>query len=145
MVRVLFLCLLITTCRAYSQGDVNVVFNKPAGHFTESMPLGNGQLGAMVFGNPNRERVVLNEKSLWSGGIQDPNRPDAYKNLPEIQRLLKEEKNKEAQELLQQTFTCAGEGSGNGAGKNVKFGCYQVLGDLFIEWKDTTTAASAYN
>ena len=48
---------------------MNVVFNKPAGHFTESMPLGNGQLGAMVFGNPNRERIVLNEKSLWSGGI----------------------------------------------------------------------------
>ena len=144
MIRVLFLCLLITS-RLYSQDDVNVVFNKPAIHFTESMPLGNGQLGAMVFGNPNRERIVLNEKSLWSGGIQDPNRHDASKNLPEIQRLLKLEKNKEAQELLQQTFTCAGAGSGNGSGKNVKFGCYQVLGDLFIDWKDTSTNASAYS
>jgi len=144
MLRVLFLCLLISV-KSYSQADVTVVFEKPAGHFTESMPLGNGQLGAMVFGNPNRERIVLNEKSLWSGGLQDPNRPDAYKNLADIQRLLKEERNQEAQDLLQKTFTCAGPGSGSGSGKNVKFGCYQVLGNLFIDWKDTASPASGYS
>ena len=137
--------ILLSCSRLFAQADVEVVFNKPAHHFTESMPLGNGQLGAMVFGNPNRERIVLNEKTMWSGGVEDPNRPDAYKNLPEIQRLLKEEKNREAQELLQQTFTCAGPGSGNGSGKNVKFGCYQVLADLFIDWADTSAAIEAYS
>lgn len=144
MIRVLFLFALISTASANAQSDVTIRFNKPAGHFTESMPLGNGQLGAMVFGGTTRERIVLNEKSMWSGGVQDPNRPDAYKSLPDIQRLLQEGKNKEAQELLQEKFTCAGPGSGSGSGKSVKFGCYQLLGDLFIDWTDSTTKSQEY-
>ncbi len=106
-------------------------------HFTESLPLGNGRLGAMVFGNPNRDRIVLNEISMWSGGVENPNKPDAHLYLKQIQQLLQEEKNREAQELLQKHFISAGEGSGMGNGAKVKYGCYQVFGDLNIDWKDT--------
>ena len=127
-----------------AQPDVEVKFDAPAAYFTQSIPLGNGRLGAMVFGNPNHERIVLNEKSMWSGGVQDPDRPDAYKYLPEIQKLLQQGHNKQAQELLQQHFVCAGKGSGFGSGANVKFGCYQILSDAFISWKDTASPVSDY-
>ena len=138
--------LLLTGLRYLSlaQSDAELVFDLPARHFTESLPLGNGRLGAMVFGRVNQERIVLNEISMWSGGIQNPNRPDAYKYLPEIQRLLKEGKNIEAQTILQDHFVSAGKGSGFGQGKDVKFGCYQTLGDLTLEWQDTLQAAREY-
>src|ERR1051325_5122759 len=103
-------------------------YEKPATHFTQSLPLGNGLLGAMVFGDPLNERIVLNEISLWSGSPQDADRPDAYQSLPEIQKLLKQGDNAEAQKLVLAHFTCRGPGSGQGSGANVPYGCYQVLG-----------------
>ena len=138
------LSLLFVYSQVFAQADVQLRFGAPATHFTQSLPLGNGRLGAMVFGGTNEERIVLNEISMWSGGVEDPNRHDAHEHLPQIQKLLQEEKNKEAQELLQKYFTSAGKGSGNGSGSNVKFGCYQTLGDLFIRWKDTLTAVTDY-
>lgn len=139
IIGVLFACI-----SASAQPDMEVKFDAPAAYFTQSIPLGNGRLGAMVFGNSNKERIVLNEKSMWSGGVEDPNRPDAYKYLPKIQKLLQQGQNKEAQELLQQHFVCAGKGSGNGAGAHVKFGCYQILSDAFISWHDTASVVSDY-
>jgi alpha-L-fucosidase 2 len=128
----------------YAQSDVQIKFDAPASHFTQSLPLGNGRLGAMVFGDTNKERIVLNEISMWSGGVEDPNRHDAHQYLPAIQQLLKEEKNKEAQELLQKHFTSAGNGSGHGNGAKGKFGCYQILSDLFINWHDTNSVVTDY-
>ena len=128
-----------------AQSNVQIKFDAPATHFTQSLPLGNGRLGAMVFGGFNKERIVLNENSMWSGGVEDPNRHDAHQYLPTIQQLLKEGKNKEAQELLQKHFTSAGKGSGYGNGAKVKFGCYQILADLFINWHDTNTIVTDYN
>lgn len=109
-------------------------FDKPATHFTESCAIGNGRLGAMLFGGLESERIVLNESTMWSGSPQDADRPDAYKALPEIRRLLKEGKNAEAQELLQREFVSKGAGSGHGNGKDVPFGCYQVLANLSLDF-----------
>jgi alpha-L-fucosidase 2 len=131
--------------RSFSQADVELRFTRPAARFTESSPLGNGRLGAMVFGNPDRERIVLNEISLWSGGLQDANRPDAYQYLRPIRQLLLQGKNAEAQTILQQHFICAGKGSGNGSGGHDKYGCYQTLGDCWIQWKDTTAGFRDYS
>jgi alpha-L-fucosidase 2 len=127
-----------------AQTDQEIKFDRPATHFTQSIPLGNGHLGAMVYGNPVKERIVINENSMWSGGIENPNREDASQHLPEIQRLLKEGKNKEAQQLLQKYFVSAGQGSAYGNGANAKFGCYQIFGDLLINWKDTQGTVSEY-
>jgi len=110
-------------------------YETPAEHFTQSLPLGNGRLGMMVFGGLEKDRIVLNEESLWSGSPSDDNRPDAYKQLPEIRRLLQEGKNDEAEHLVNQTFTCQGQGSGHGRGANVPFGCYQVLGNLYLQFE----------
>ncbi len=106
----------------------------PATHFTSALPLGNGTMGALVFGGVDRERVVLNEIGLWSGSLEDPNRHDSHEYLPEIRRLLLEGQNLEAEKLLSEHFTCAGAGSGQGNGANVPYGCYQTLGDLWLEF-----------
>ena len=140
----LILFTLLISSSLFAQSDLQVKFDSPASQFTQSIPLGNGRVGAMVFGGINKERIVLNEKSMWSGGVQDANRHDAYKYLPEIQKLLQEEKNKEAQDLLQKYFVCAAKGSGNGSGAHVKYGCYQILSDLLINWRDTSSVVTHY-
>src|SRR5271170_2649018 len=104
-------------------------FDKPATQFTESSPMGNGRLGAMLFGGVDEERIVLNESSVWSGSPQDADRPDAYKVLPEIQQLLLEGKNPEAETLVNANFTCKGPGS-----SDPQYGCYQVLGNLHLSF-----------
>ena len=101
----------------------------------EALPIGNGRLGAMIFGGVGHDRIALNEETVWSGSRADNDRPDAAGNLPEIRRLLLAGKNVEAEELVNQTFTCQGAGSGRGRGSRVPFGCYQALGDLHIVWK----------
>lgn len=124
--------------------DVEIYFKEPARHFSESLPLGNGRLGAMVFGDTQKERIALNEISLWSGGPQDADLEDAYKYLKPIQDLLLEGKNKEAQSLLMKHFVAKGRGSGFGAGAKDKYGCYQTMGDLFIEWNQPVQTISDY-
>lgn len=131
--------LLLCTQKTTAQADVSLLFKEPARDFHFSNPLGNGRLGAMVFGGTTRERIVLNEISMWSGGVQDADDENAVNYLPNIRQLLLEGKNAEAQQLMQQHFICKGPGSGSGNGANVKFGCYQTLGDLNIRW-DTIAA-----
>ncbi|MCU0960451.1 MAG: glycoside hydrolase family 95 protein, partial [Pirellulaceae bacterium] len=105
-------------------------FDRPARAFHESLPLGNGRIGAMVFGGVHEERIVLNESSVWSGSREDADRPDAHLALPEIRRLLLEGKHVEAEHLVNANFTCQGPGSGHANGADLPFGCYQTLGDL---------------
>ncbi len=119
-------------------------YSDPATHFTQSLPLGNGRLGAMVFGGTIEDRIVLNENSLWSGTPEDANRPDAAKALPEIRRLLLAGKNAEAQQLVMEHFTCSGKGSGHGSGANVPFGCSQVLGNLRLRFAESAGAVHEY-
>ena len=112
-------------------------FDAPATHFTASTPLGNGRLGAMVFGGVAEERIALNETGLWSGSPQDADRPDAFQSLPEIRRLLLEGKNTEAEALVNKNFTCAGPGSARGRGATAQYGSYQTLGNLRLKFLPT--------
>ncbi|WP_199756936.1 glycosyl hydrolase family 95 catalytic domain-containing protein [Pedobacter sp. KBW06] len=130
----------------YAQSsDIQLYFKKPAASFQEALPLGNGRLGALIGGNPNKDKITLNEISLWSGGVQDADNENARNYLKPIQDYLLKGQNKEAQELLQKQFVAKGAGSGSGNGQNVPYGCYQTMGDLFISWKDTTAAYSDYH
>lgn len=99
----------------------------------KALPLGNGSLGLMVFGDVNRERIQLNEESMWSGSPDDNNNPEAFASQAKIRQLLFEGKYKEATELTNKTQICQGAGSGNGNGATVPFGCFQTLGDLWID------------
>lgn len=103
----------------------------PAKQFYESSVLGNGRLGAMIFGGVGHERVVLNESSMWSGSPQDADREDAHEVLPKIRALLMSGDNVEAEALMQKNFVCKGPGSG---GK--QYGCYQTFGALEIDSPD---------
>src|ERR1700753_1722995 len=120
--------------------DTTVWMDAPANNFTESSPLGNGRLGAMMFGGVDEERIVLNESSMWSGSPQDADRPEAYKVLPEIQKLLLEGKNPEAEALVNANFTCKGPGSGGG-----QYGCYQVLGNLHFLFSTNANTGAVSN
>ena len=135
---------LIAQLKEVRPGQEHVVrFDQPAKHFTQSSPLGNGRLGAMVFGGIDEERVVLNEAGMWSGSVQDADRPNAAAALPEIRRLLLEGKNVEAEKLVAENFTCAGAGSGRGNGANMPYGSYQVLGDLKLKFNYAPQATGA--
>src|SRR5260370_1204110 len=115
----------------------------PATDFTESSTIGNGRLGAMIFGGIAEERIVLNESGMWSGSPQDADRPRAAAMLPEIRRLLVEGKNAQAEELVDAHFTCAGQGSGHGAGANLPYGSYQNLGNLRLGFAHDPADAEA--
>src|SRR5882724_7964875 len=122
----LLLCSLATLMCAAPADDLLLWFDTPARQFTESLPLGNGRLGAMVFGGIKEERIVLNESSVWSGSRQDADRPDAAQYLPEIRRLLLEGKNEEAEKVAYAHFNCLGQGSGGARGKDLPYGSYQT-------------------
>lgn len=63
--------------------DMTIWHRQPASQWNEATPIGNGRLGAMIFGNTDTERIQLNEDSLWSGAPQDADNPDALKALTE--------------------------------------------------------------
>ena len=114
--------------------DLFFFFEEPANRWEETLPLGNGRLGIMPDGGIEKENIVLNDITLWSGKVADYSNPKAKDALPEIQRLLLEGKNYEAQELVYRTFTCSNNGSNWGNGANANFGCFQTLGNIEIEY-----------
>lgn len=113
--------------------DIKAWFNAPAMRWTQALPVGNGDLGAMVFGGTAHERLALNESSLWSGGPQDADEPKALEYLPKIRRALFEGRYREAEELAQRYLVCRGSGSGYGDGFDDPFGSYQMLGNLWLD------------
>lgn len=99
-------------------------YNNPAKEWTDALPVGNGRLGAMVFGGVEQERIQLNEESLWEGSFQDTNNPKALEALPVVQKLLFEDKNDEATTLAGETML--------GIPHRIK--SYQSLGDIIIDF-----------
>ena len=99
-------------------------YNQPASHWYEALPVGNGRLGAMVFGDFNNERIQLNEESLWAGSSFDRNNPNSKKYLKKIQSLIFEEKIVEAEELASKYML----------GTPTKVRSYQTLGDISIDY-----------
>ena len=74
-------------------------YGQPAARWEEALPLGNGRLGAMVFGRVGQERLQLNEDTLWAGGPYTPDNPEALAALPEVRRLIAEGRYKDAADL----------------------------------------------
>lgn len=115
-------------------------FDKPAASFQSSLPVGNGRLGGMLFGDPASDKIVLNEISMWSGRPDDQNRKDAWKARARIVELLMQGKNAEAETLMNQSFTCDGPGGQEGG----PYGCYQVLGELHLDFANLAPAVTQY-
>ena len=124
------LLLLLTGCsgtEAPRHGALTLWYDRPASRWVETLPLGNGRLGAMPDGGPAAEHIVLNDISLWSGSEQNTDNPEAGEWLPRIRALLLEGRNLEAQRLMYRHFVCRGGGSAGAA-----YGSYQLLGALDI-------------
>jgi len=63
-------------------------YRRPATNWVRALPVGNGRLGAMIFGDIAREKLQLNEDTLWAGGPYDPDNTNALAALPEVRRLI---------------------------------------------------------
>lgn len=100
-------------------GKHKLWYDKPAKVWNEALPIGNGRLGAMVFGDPVNERIQLNEETFWSGGPSRNDNPNALKALPEIRQLIFDGKTHEAEKLVNQNMLTELHGSK-----------YQVVGNL---------------
>lgn len=110
-------------------------YKQAAEKWDEALPLGNGALGAMVFGGVRRERIALNEDTFWMGRPHDYDREDAFGSLPEIRRLLFAGQEAEAAELAGKHFMGAPECQT----------AYQPIGDMELEFGlDDIEAAKGY-
>ena len=87
-----------------SSHDLVLWYRKPAQQWVEALPIGNGRLGAMVFGDPKVEHLQVNEETIWTGKPHDYARKGAYKHLDTIRSLIAEGRQKEAEELAMERF-----------------------------------------
>ena len=79
-------------------------FDKPATHWLEALPIGNSQLGAMIYGGTQTEEIQLNEETFWSGSPHSNNSAESKAHLQEVRRLIFEGKEMEAHKLIDQYF-----------------------------------------
>lgn len=117
-----FLAVLLTVCGTVkAQNQLTLHYNKPAKEWTEALPVGNGRLGAMVFGKTDEELIQLNEASLWSGGPVAKNvNPTAFDYLAPTRKALAEGDYEKAYELTKKM-------------QGVYSESYMPLGDLILK------------
>ncbi|MFZ0597501.1 MAG: glycoside hydrolase N-terminal domain-containing protein, partial [Flavobacterium sp.] len=101
LTKTFFILLITSFCTNISAQSTHVLwYNQPADFFEESLVLGNGKMGATVFGGANSDKIYLNDATLWSGEpVNASMNPEAYKNIPAIREALKNENYKLADEL----------------------------------------------
>ena len=106
-------------------------YRTPAGptNWTEALPIGNGRLGAMVFGGVERERLQLNEDTLWAGGPYDPANTNAPATLPEVRRMIFADQYANAQKLIGEKMM----------GQPMRQMPYETVGDLFLTFPTNGT------
>lgn len=116
-------------------------YDRPATKWVEALPLGNGRLGAMVFGGVPQDRLALNEETLWSGGPYEHVVPGASKYLPEVRRLIFEDKIAEAEAMVMKQFMPTPPGGNTDTDLSGQLQSYLPLGDLLLNFvgHDTPT------
>lgn len=101
---------------APSSSGLSLWYDKPSETWTDALPVGNGRLGAMIYGGVDGERILLNEDTLWSGYPRDWNNPGAKDHLAEVRRLVIEQEDYQAADALcrkmqgpyNQSYLCPG-------------------------------------
>jgi alpha-L-fucosidase 2 len=101
-------------------------YKQPAGEWVEALAVGNGRLGAMVFGGITQERIQLNEDTLWAGGPYDPANPDALEALPQVREMIFAGQYRQASDLIGQKMMA----------KPLAQMPYQCVGDLRLTFPD---------
>ena len=109
-------------------------YGRAAAVWNEALPLGNGRLGAMVFGGVTLERLQLNEDSVWSGGFTNRVNPDARDHIPQIRELLRQGRIQEAEQLALRAFAATGDNERH----------YEPLCDVVLYYADAHPAMSMH-
>lgn len=133
---VLSLLFFISSCNfsGESKKTERIWFKTPASRWDNALPIGNGRLGAMVFGTVDVDNIQLNEESLWTGSDgQCPDKPDAYKYLPEIRKMLFEGEYVKAQSLTEKELMA-----------DECYNMYQTLGNLTINTGHNVIDSGSY-
>jgi alpha-L-fucosidase 2 len=123
---IVFIPLLFAKCdkEDVTVQDYRLWFDEPADEWTEALPVGNGRLGAMIFGNPDNERLQINEESLWAGTQINNNNPEFLEYLPEIRQLIFDGEYRKAYEMANKYLL----------GTPPRVRSYQILGDIFLDY-----------
>ena len=118
------------------QTDLKLWYRQPASEWVEALPVGNGRLGAMVFGGIGQERIQINEETVWDGKKTDRNNPQALNALSTVRQLLFDGQNEAAAKLAAETMM----------GLPCRIDSYQTLGDLNLtfDYIESADEASAY-
>jgi alpha-L-fucosidase 2 len=125
MKSLLWLFALVGLAQAADPGGAHLLwYRQPAGNWVEALPVGNGRLGAMVFGKVRDERIQLNEDTVWAGSRRDRRNPAAGAAVPEIRKLLFAGKVKEAEALAGRSMLSI----------PLRMPPYQTLGDLGLRF-----------
>ncbi len=114
---------------AETTSPLTLFYTNAAVKWTEALPIGNGRLGAMIFGGVEREHLQLNESTLWAGAPYDPNNTNALAALPMAQQLIFEGKFEEANKLVGEKMMAV----------PLREMPYQTVGDLFFDFPTNTT------
>lgn len=123
-----------TAARGPRPSPLTLWYTQPAAVWTEALPVGNGRLGAMVFGGTAHERLQLNEDSLWGGGPYDPVNPAAKANLPELRRMIFAGQYAEAEAFANAHVMAT----------PLRQASYKSVGDLAIDMPGLTGATTEY-
>jgi alpha-L-fucosidase 2 len=121
------LCVPTVQLQAAGQGDspdaLRLWYTQPATEWTDALPIGNGRLGAMVYGGVDQEHLQLNEDTLWSGGPHCYDNPDAYQHLATVRQLLERGEYADAEATAQKML-----------GRHKYQLAYMPFGDLFLDF-----------
>jgi alpha-L-fucosidase 2 len=127
-----FLAAITFVYSADSPQDLTLWYTQPAKQWVEALPIGNGRLGAMVFGGIDKERIQLNEDTLSAGGPYDPTHPNALAALPEARRLIFAGDFNQANKLIGEKMM----------GRPITQMPYQTVGDLYLTFVNIEGAAN---
>jgi alpha-L-fucosidase 2 len=134
MIRSTIILLSFCLVPASLQAEHLLWYQQAAANWNEALPIGNGRMGAMVFGNPDNERIQLNEDSMWAGERKDVKLSiGTPADLAEMRKLIDENKLAEADREIVKRF------SRGGVRRS-----HQTLGDLHIDWKNTGKPVTGY-
>ena len=135
----IFCFIFLLSCQQKSETikEQSLWYNQPASTWEEALPIGNGRLGAMIFGHPSQECIQVNEESLWSGAPINSNNPKAIQNLDKIRELILNHQYQAAKKLAAETMV--------GTPPCVR--SYQTLGNILLDYsiQDTTQYSRSLN
>ena len=126
---ILFVLATVISISAHAQQNLKLTYSKPAENWNEALPIGNGKLGAMVFGGAKQEHLQLNEETIWAGEPGNNVPKNTFDSIQKIRKLLNESKFEESQNVSNRTYP-------RQAPKDLNYGMpYQTMGDLFLDFK----------